>query len=94
MASVGESSRLVTVVLEVADLGRSVRLYRDGFGLDLHVTDHRGADHGADDRWRSMTSRPLIVQLSLLGRTSCTSLGLSPGVPAPGTGISMETSSS
>jgi predicted enzyme related to lactoylglutathione lyase len=48
-----ESSRLVTVVLEVADLDRSVQLYRDGFGLNVHVTDHRGADHGLDDRWIS-----------------------------------------
>lgn len=45
--------RLVTVVLEVADLDRSVALYRDGFGLDLHVTDHEGGGHGADDRWTS-----------------------------------------
>ena len=47
------TARLVTVVLEVADLDESVRLYRDGFGLDLHVTDHRGAGHGDDDRWIS-----------------------------------------
>jgi predicted enzyme related to lactoylglutathione lyase len=46
-------TRLVTVVIEVADLDRSVALYRDGFGLDLTVTDHRGADHGEDDRWIS-----------------------------------------
>jgi len=39
---------LVAVVLEVADLDRSVALYRDGFGLDLHIEDHRG-----DDRWIS-----------------------------------------
>jgi len=46
-------SRLVTVVLEVADLERSVRLYRDGFGLALELSDHQGAEHGHDDRWIS-----------------------------------------
>ena len=40
--------RPVLVVFEVADLGRSVALYRDGFGIDLHV-----GDHGGDDRWTS-----------------------------------------
>lgn len=40
--------RLVAVVFEVSDFERSVQLYRDGFGLDLHVEDHRG-----DDRWTS-----------------------------------------
>ena len=40
--------RLVTVVLTVADLDRSMRLYREGFGLDLHVADHDG-----DDPWTS-----------------------------------------
>jgi lactoylglutathione lyase len=49
----GPLNRLVTVVLEVADLDKSVELYRDGFGLDLHLADHAGADHGADDRWIS-----------------------------------------
>jgi predicted enzyme related to lactoylglutathione lyase len=48
-----QRSRLVTVVLEVADLDRSMALYRDGFGLDLHLSDHQGADHGVDDRWVS-----------------------------------------
>ena len=48
-----ERNRLVTVLLEVADLDRSVQLYQRGFGLDLHVTDHFGADHGRDDRWIS-----------------------------------------
>ena len=38
--------RLVSVVLEVADLARSERLYREGFGLDLH-----GSHHDDDDRW-------------------------------------------
>lgn len=48
-----EQNRLVTVVLEVADLDRAVQLYRQGFGLDLHVADHRGAEHGRGDRWIS-----------------------------------------
>jgi predicted enzyme related to lactoylglutathione lyase len=39
---------LVAVVLEVADLDRSMALYRDGFGVDFHVGDHEG-----DDRWTS-----------------------------------------
>src|SRR5437762_431392 len=47
------SNRLVTVVLEVADLERSVALYRDGFGLDLSISDHAGAGHGTSDRWIS-----------------------------------------
>ncbi|MDZ7675824.1 MAG: GNAT family N-acetyltransferase [Acidimicrobiales bacterium] len=38
---------------EVRDLDRAVALYRDGFGLELHVSDHEGGDHGADDRWIS-----------------------------------------
>jgi predicted enzyme related to lactoylglutathione lyase len=44
----GSSGRLVAVVLEVADLERSMALYGDGFGLDFHVGDHEG-----DDRWIS-----------------------------------------
>lgn len=43
-----DSCRLVTVVFTVSDLDRAVALYRDGFGLDLHV-----GDHGGDDRWTS-----------------------------------------
>ncbi len=39
--------RLVTVVLEVADLDRAAALYRDAFGIDLRESD----DHQADDRW-------------------------------------------
>lgn len=42
------TDRLVTVVLTVADLDRSMALYRDGFGLDLHIGDHDG-----DDPWTS-----------------------------------------
>jgi predicted enzyme related to lactoylglutathione lyase len=40
--------RLVLVVVEVADVPRSARLYREGFGIDLHVDDH-----GGNDRWIS-----------------------------------------
>jgi predicted enzyme related to lactoylglutathione lyase len=47
-ASMQEENRLVAVVIEVSDLDRSLKLYRDGFGLDLHVGDHRG-----DDQWIS-----------------------------------------
>jgi predicted enzyme related to lactoylglutathione lyase len=50
---VAEPVRLVTVVLEVRDLDRAVGLYRDGFGLDLHPSDHEGGAHGGDDRWIS-----------------------------------------
>ena len=50
---VAEPVRLVTVVLEVRDLDRAVGLYRDGFGLDLHPSDHEGGEHGGDDRWIS-----------------------------------------
>ena len=38
--------RLVAVILEVSDLERSVSLYRDGFGLDLHP-----GDNAVEDRW-------------------------------------------
>lgn len=53
MVGMVEARRLVAVVLEVSDLERSVALYRDGFGLELHVSDHEGGDHGAGDRWIS-----------------------------------------
>ena len=36
--------RLVSVVLEVADLERSERLYREAFGLDLHRSVHADSD--------------------------------------------------
>jgi predicted enzyme related to lactoylglutathione lyase len=45
---VGDSNRLVLVVLEVADADRSAALYRDAFGVELHLEDH-----GGDDRWIS-----------------------------------------
>jgi len=38
----GPTNRLVTVVLTVSDLDRSVKPFADGFGLDLHVDDHEG----------------------------------------------------
>jgi predicted enzyme related to lactoylglutathione lyase len=41
-----ERNRLVAVVVEVADLARSARLYREGFGVDLKAGDNR-----VDDRW-------------------------------------------
>ena len=44
------AGRLITLVLEVADLAASVRFYRDQLGLDLHS----GADnHAPGDRWIS-----------------------------------------
>ena len=36
----------MAVVFEVADLDHSERLYREGFGLDLHASQHDD-----DDRW-------------------------------------------
>ena len=36
------------MVLTVSDLDRAVKLYADGFGLDLHIGDHKG-----DDPWTS-----------------------------------------
>ena len=36
----------MTVVLTVVDLDESVRLFTEGFGLDLHVDDHQG-----DEPW-------------------------------------------
>lgn len=41
-----EERRLIAVILEVSDLERSVALYRDGFGLELHP-----GDNAVDDRW-------------------------------------------
>lgn len=45
----GNTERLVTVVLTVSDLDRAVKLYGDGFGLDLHVDDHQGVTFGSPD---------------------------------------------
>ncbi len=44
----GDISRLVAVVFTVSDLDRAIRLYAEGFGLNLHVDDHQG-----DDPWTS-----------------------------------------
>jgi predicted enzyme related to lactoylglutathione lyase len=41
-----EHRRLVAVILEVSDFDRSVALYRDAFGVDLH-----SGDNEVDDRW-------------------------------------------
>jgi predicted enzyme related to lactoylglutathione lyase len=43
---VARDNRLVAVILEVSDLDRSVDLYRNAFGIDLHP-----GDNGVDDRW-------------------------------------------
>ena len=51
--STSSASRIVLVVVEVADVERSAALYRDGFGVDLHLSDHHGGPHGDDDRWTS-----------------------------------------
>ena len=42
------TDRLVTVVLTVADLDESVRLFNQAFGLELHLDDHEG-----DEPWTS-----------------------------------------
>lgn len=39
-------NRLVAIIIEVSDLDRSATLYREGFGLDLHASDH-----ASNDRW-------------------------------------------
>ena len=49
-----ESSRLVLVLLEVADVDRSTALYRDGFGIDLHEgadNEEAGSGEMVGDRW-------------------------------------------
>jgi predicted enzyme related to lactoylglutathione lyase len=46
---VSEAGRLVAVVLEVTDLERSARLYREAFGVPLKPAE----DHAGDDRWIS-----------------------------------------
>ena len=45
-----EAGRLVTVVLTVSDLDRSIAVYRDGFGVDFHVDDHDGEDEWTSGR--------------------------------------------
>ena len=44
---------MVIVVIEVADVERSAELYRNAFGVDLHLDDHEGGAAGAGDRWTS-----------------------------------------
>jgi predicted enzyme related to lactoylglutathione lyase len=46
---VATTNRLVSVALEVSDLERSARLYRDAFGIPLKPP----ADHEGEDRWIS-----------------------------------------
>lgn len=41
------------MVIEVSNVHRSATLYRDAFGVDLHVEDHEGGVHDGDDRWTS-----------------------------------------
>lgn len=41
------------VILQVSDLDRAARLYREAFGVDLSVSDHEGGEHGHDDPWTS-----------------------------------------
>jgi len=47
------TKRMVVVVIEVADVERSAVLYREAFGIDLHLDDHEGGAAGAGDRWTS-----------------------------------------
>jgi predicted enzyme related to lactoylglutathione lyase len=43
-----ETNRLIALILEVADVEASIKLYRDAFGIDLHP----GSDNEAGgDRW-------------------------------------------
>jgi predicted enzyme related to lactoylglutathione lyase len=44
--AMSERRRIVAVILEVADLDRSTKLYREAFGLELHPGDNE-----VDDRW-------------------------------------------
>ena len=41
-----QDTRLAAIIIEVSDLDRSATLYREGFGVDLHASDHE-----SDDRW-------------------------------------------
>lgn len=49
------AGRPVTVVLTVGDLEQSLSLYRDAFGLDLHVDDHDGNDPWTSGRHAATT---------------------------------------
>lgn len=44
---------MVIVVIEVTDVERSADLYRNAFGVNLHLDDHEGGAAGAGDRWTS-----------------------------------------
>jgi predicted enzyme related to lactoylglutathione lyase len=46
---VAEGNRVVALVIEVSDLERSAKLYREAFGVALKPAD----DHEGDDRWTS-----------------------------------------
>jgi predicted enzyme related to lactoylglutathione lyase len=45
-----DESRPVAVVFTVSDLDRAAQLYRDAFGLELHSSDHHGADQWTSGR--------------------------------------------
>lgn len=48
------TGRAILIVLEVADLERSIAFYRDLIGIPLRADiDHGGAGHGGGDRWIS-----------------------------------------
>lgn len=47
------TERMVNVVIEVADVERSAVLYRQAFGVDIHLDDHEGGEAGAGERWTS-----------------------------------------
>jgi predicted enzyme related to lactoylglutathione lyase len=53
MTDAPSDARIVLVVIEVSDVQRSATLYRDAFGVDLHVDDHEGGVHDRNDRWTS-----------------------------------------
>ena len=53
MSDTENGSRIVLIVIEVEDVIRSARLFEEAFGIPLHVDDHEGSVHGADDRWTS-----------------------------------------
>jgi predicted enzyme related to lactoylglutathione lyase len=62
MRSVTTTPRLVAVVLEVADLDRSARLYSEAFGIELHRNHHDETDRwiGGDHAARSWTEGAFI----------------------------------
>jgi lactoylglutathione lyase len=49
-----KTGRVILLVLEVADLERSLHFYRELIGVPLKADiDHAGAGHGDGDRWIS-----------------------------------------